>query len=310
MMRTPKFRLHTFRLQGAMEFMMTYGWAILIIVIVLGAFFTLGVFNSSSFSSRARAGGCYVSRPDGPYSTQMVNLAGVCNGAWPEFVARFSSTSSQYMSVPDNPNMHFGTSDFSISFWLETNYTGSSFQGWIGKELSGSNPSHPIGFAIFNDPTIQTVRFRIDDGYTAVADSEPTIIDDGTWHFVAVVFDRTGGTAYMYMDGNEVHTTNIASVTNSISTTNPLVIGGGQTESYSDSKIANVQIYNTSLSSNEIQYLYAKGIGAAPIELQNLVGWWPLNGNVKDYSGNGNDGTAQNSATYLSEWTAGYSVKS
>jgi len=35
--------------QSAMEYLMTYGWAILIIAVVLGALFQLGVFNSSSF---------------------------------------------------------------------------------------------------------------------------------------------------------------------------------------------------------------------------------------------------------------------
>ncbi|MGC8662376.1 MAG: hypothetical protein ACP5RT_01160 [Candidatus Micrarchaeia archaeon] len=34
--------------QSAMEYLMTYGWAILIIAVVLGALFSLGVFNSSS----------------------------------------------------------------------------------------------------------------------------------------------------------------------------------------------------------------------------------------------------------------------
>lgn len=37
------------RAQSAMEYLMTYGWAILIIAIVLGALFSLGVFSSSSF---------------------------------------------------------------------------------------------------------------------------------------------------------------------------------------------------------------------------------------------------------------------
>ena len=35
--------------QSAMEYLMTYGWAILIIAIVLVALFSLGIFNSSSF---------------------------------------------------------------------------------------------------------------------------------------------------------------------------------------------------------------------------------------------------------------------
>ncbi len=35
--------------QSAMEYLMTYGWAILIIAVVLGALYSLGVFNGSSF---------------------------------------------------------------------------------------------------------------------------------------------------------------------------------------------------------------------------------------------------------------------
>ncbi len=37
------------KLQSAMEYLMTYGWAILIIAVVLGALFSLGIFSSSSF---------------------------------------------------------------------------------------------------------------------------------------------------------------------------------------------------------------------------------------------------------------------
>lgn len=36
--------------QSAMEFLMTYGWAILIISVVLGALFSLGVFSSASLT--------------------------------------------------------------------------------------------------------------------------------------------------------------------------------------------------------------------------------------------------------------------
>ncbi len=39
--------------QSAMEYLMTYGWAILIIAIVLGALFSLGVFSGSSFIGTA-----------------------------------------------------------------------------------------------------------------------------------------------------------------------------------------------------------------------------------------------------------------
>ena len=38
-----------FKAQSAMEYLMTYGWAILIIAIVLAALYVLGVFNGSAF---------------------------------------------------------------------------------------------------------------------------------------------------------------------------------------------------------------------------------------------------------------------
>jgi hypothetical protein len=41
-----KQRRHAMKLQSAMEYLMTYGWAILIIAVVLGALFSLGVFGN------------------------------------------------------------------------------------------------------------------------------------------------------------------------------------------------------------------------------------------------------------------------
>ena len=71
--------------------------------------------------------------------------------------------------------------------------------------------------------------------------------------------------------------------------------------------MANVQLYNTSLSSSELLLLYTEGIGGAPIRPQNLTGWWPLNGNANDYSGNGNNGQL-NGVTFSSSWENGYTA--
>ena len=43
--------VRTVRSQGAMEYLMTYGWAVVIIGVVLAALFSLGVFNSSMLGS-------------------------------------------------------------------------------------------------------------------------------------------------------------------------------------------------------------------------------------------------------------------
>ncbi|MGC8710106.1 MAG: hypothetical protein ACP5RF_00615 [Candidatus Micrarchaeia archaeon] len=45
------FNKRSSKAQSAMEYLMTYGWAILIIAVILGAFFSIGVFNPSLFVS-------------------------------------------------------------------------------------------------------------------------------------------------------------------------------------------------------------------------------------------------------------------
>ena len=42
--------------QSAMEYLMTYGWAILIIAVVLAVLFQLGVFSGGNFLPHAQAG--------------------------------------------------------------------------------------------------------------------------------------------------------------------------------------------------------------------------------------------------------------
>jgi hypothetical protein len=39
----------------------------------------------------------------------------------------------------------------------------------------------------------------------------------------------------------------------------------------------------------------------APVDPNHIVGWWPLNGDTNDYSGNNNNG-APTAITYLSQY--------
>lgn len=55
--------------------------------------------------------------------------------------------------------------------------------------------------------------------------------------------------------------------------------------------ITNVQIYNDSVSPKQANIIYHEGIGGRPLQGLGLLGWWPLNGNVKDYSGYNQNGT-------------------
>jgi hypothetical protein len=65
--------------------------------------------------------------------------------------------------------------------------------------------------------------------------------------------------------------------------------------------LANVQVYNTSLDASQVLALYQEGIGGAPVNPQYVVGWWPLNGDAIDYSGNNNNG-APTAITFVSQY--------
>ncbi len=65
--------------------------------------------------------------------------------------------------------------------------------------------------------------------------------------------------------------------------------------------MANLQFYNESLTGNQISSIFSKGMGSYPINKQ-FVGYWPLNGTAKDYSGNNYNGVATSVVFYTSNY--------
>ena len=111
--------LKRYRLQSAMEYLMTYGWAILVVARGVGRAWRrqLGVFSSTSLAPRAQPGSCRVFRPNGPGTTTFINLAGISTGQLPQFVGSFNPQSS-YVAIPDSGSIHFGTGSFTIAVSL------------------------------------------------------------------------------------------------------------------------------------------------------------------------------------------------
>ena len=89
----------------------------------------------------------------------------------------------------------------------------------------------------------------------------------------------------------------------------PAGIGIGTSQSFGlfYGYMSNLQAYDTMLSYNSVTALYQEGIGGTPIDLQNLIGWWPLNGNSNDYSSDGSiNANWQGNPSYISNWWASY----
>ncbi|MEM3181306.1 MAG: hypothetical protein QXY86_02930 [Candidatus Micrarchaeaceae archaeon] len=92
---------HAFKAQSAMEYLMTYGWAILIIAVVLGALFSLGVFSSSSFLGTAciPQSGFLCSNPIATATGLTVTVGQATGSSWSSVVLCFVPTGTTVPST-------------------------------------------------------------------------------------------------------------------------------------------------------------------------------------------------------------------
>ncbi|MCL5239404.1 MAG: LamG domain-containing protein, partial [Candidatus Marsarchaeota archaeon] len=288
------------RLQSAMEYLMTYGWAILIIAVVLGALFQLGVFNSGTFAPRAPPGACQVFRPNGPDSVQLINLEGVCNGELPQYVAATNPITAGYVALPASAAQQLLPPSITVTAWVYpsspqpmpgegftvvTTYCRPGNSGFDGYELRYYGDGE---YDVQLGGATSTLQVLVPVGIATVL--------FGKWQLLAVTYSGSTGSATAYVN-SAAYTTSNSAMGNlyygtSPSSLSPAIAGGDSCGGHDtvNGTVANVQMYNASLSSAEINAIYLEGIGGAPIKLQNLVGWWPLNGNANDYSGNNNNG--------------------
>jgi len=270
-----------------MEYLMTYGWAILIIAVVLGALFQLGVFNSSSFSPRAPPGACQVFRPNGPGTVTNINLMGVCTGQLPQYAAQFNGANS-YVNVGNGASFNV-VNAITISTWIELNQLGVD-QYPVAKQYGVNAFGTSVTPYILRVSSTNTIWWGSYDGSWQRAVGTMAL-QQNSWYHVVGIYDKT-----LASDNFKIYINGVLDKTYSyalgLPTNNQNVLigryitGGG----WFNGLISNIQVYNASLSANEIQALYIEGMGGAPLLLQNLVGWWPLNGNSNEYSGNNNNG--------------------
>lgn len=279
--------------QSAMEYLTTYGWAILIVVVVIVALDGLGIFNPSTFVARAQPGACDVYRPYGPGTAQLVNLQGVCGTEIPKTVAGFNGNNAQINVA--NSGLFALTNGMSMSAWIYENGSGTSSQDVISKATSGTNTGYILGTT--NKWSSVSLSLYVNGNWQTITANYP---GSNSWNYIAGTYN--GVTMSLYVNGALAASSSQPG--NILTNNNNLTIGSGP--NYFTGWMSNVEIYNASLSANQINQNYLRGIGGPPGDLQNLVGWWPLNSDVNDYSGNQNNG-ASSTIFFFSSWTGRYS---
>jgi hypothetical protein len=121
-----------------------------------------------------------------------------------------------WISVPDDPTLDFGTGDFTVDFWMYCENTGTIDATAVSKYASGGNHDW-----IFEMTATGQIRFRSynDAGTVIQAVNSPAVVTGG-WHHIAGT--RASGTFRLFVDGVMVAS---MSSTMDFNNAQPLVLG-------------------------------------------------------------------------------------
>ncbi|BCS91264.1 MAG: hypothetical protein ARM1_0721 [Candidatus Micrarchaeota archaeon] len=300
------------KLQTAIEFLLTYSWAFIILAAVLIILVYLNVFNPLFNVPRLPPGYCYVSRPLGPGYNEGVSLLGDCfSRDLPEYV--FTSRGpGDYIRVNGSDNYtslaNIQGDQLTITAWVYVN-------GWPYHDIVDKEGQYGMKLD-YNDTYLgfckhpNTFCLEFDD-YGDWIGENFTIpgMTFHQWNFLAVVLN--GSNKYFYANGKLIGHTDTGQPIQYVDSN--LTIGACSTYScyqnqaeWFNGSIADVQIYDVALSSSDIAALYNEGIAGAPIDLAGIVAWYPLDGNPYDYSGDGLNGSVVNSSFAYSSFSTSY----
>ena len=228
---------------------------------------------------------------------QKVNTTGTIAGiSSPVLVASFNGINS-YISTAKSSILNT-SKNFSLAIWFKTSDYGAMI--WLG---SGPMPN-PVS-AWWNILYVGNNNSLFGGTDCGPIFETSKIVSNNAWNFVVLTENITasGKTEVLYLNGSEIGKISISDSKCEISPTY-FVIGAGDSNganwpnlppsSYFDGFISNVQVYNLPITSNNVSKLFLGGREGLPLQSDDIIAWWPLDGNTLDYSGKGNTGTAHN----------------
>jgi hypothetical protein len=170
--------------------------------------------------------------------------------------ARKFNGASDYVKVPNAPQLNFGQGNFSFDAWIRS----TSTSGVVVLLDKRSNPPQGYSFYLFNG----RLGMQLGDGAGFANYAPLLVVADGAWHHVAVTVNRSSTTGIrFYVDGSFVQAFNPMPYPGSISNTNPLwigvrepLLGGG---GYFPGDLDEIELFNVELPPATVAQLYAAG---------------------------------------------------
>ncbi|MFI5412523.1 MAG: LamG domain-containing protein [Candidatus Micrarchaeales archaeon] len=294
--------------QAAIEYLITHAWSILLIAIVLITLFQLGIF-SQTYVPRANPGSCSVVRPFGAFSTTDISLQGICNGQLPKYALTFGTAGPNGI-IQITENLSIRGNQITVAGWAyQTAIPACGGAQVIMASKNTISPPNTGFFFLGVQSSNHSVAWR---PYNALGHislfSNANVISLNTWYFIAGTYN--GSQLGIYLNGTLISTMatsgNLMTAPNNPPGAETNIGSGAHGDChYWQGAILDIQVYNASLNSASLKQLYLEGVGGAPINLPKLFGWWPLNGDSMDYSGDGLNGGVSN-LSFSDEWVTTY----
>jgi Concanavalin A-like lectin/glucanases superfamily/Bacterial Ig-like domain/Calcineurin-like phosphoesterase len=170
--------------------------------------------------------------------------------------ARFDGGNDQVNAGdPANGSLDFGAHDFTVEVWVKA--SANDERGIVSKRqpLAGT----PYWQATVTDDGSKAGRVRVNVSDTVVSREVygPAIrVDDGAWHHVAIVFERSAGIV-IYVDGTSA--VNAGAVAGDIGNAGPLLAGKVTGYAYYKGELDEVALYPRALSASRVRAHHAAG---------------------------------------------------
>jgi len=174
-----------------------------------------------------------------------------------------------------------GASKFTIEGWVKFN-TLSAWSTIFYRYASGTNR------IVLSSNNVNGLHVVVTNGSTNFANSADNIVAAGQWYHLAMVYDGTqandAGKLKLYVNGLLQTLTFGGGVGGAVpattgTTTSPLTVGAssaGGTNLF-DGTVDEIRIWNTALSSTDINNWKNKTLGSCHTNIANLQVYWPLN---------------------------------
>jgi len=241
------------------------------------------------------------------FTDETDNFDGLPNGA-PSFASGLlgKGLSSSHPDFVSTGTVSLGNADhITISFWLNTLH--ASHQSLLGG-WSGPVPNPGVQFSMGIGGTAGSVEmFSINSGLRI---STSNTYNDGKWHNIVYSYNKTTTTMKIYVDGAE-QASGSSGIINWEGWDLDIGASGGSGLNFSGS-LDEFAIWTDHFSPEEVQQLY-EGQLANFTELSSVwtpkwdsvVGYWKMDGNWQDSSGNGIHGVVTGAPVFNSSARVG-----